>query len=245
MSKCSNMSDARSTFAASLRQWRYQRGLSQEQLAERADLHRTYISDIERGARNVSLESIEKLARALEVSLPTLFSPPGPQVGDNGSPPAPPARFVDILLVEDNADDVELTLKAFTRSRVANSIRVARDGAEALDIFFGKEALADRLSDARQQIVLLDLNLPKVNGMEVLRQLKADRRTRAIPVIVLTVADGDREMLECRRLGAQAFITKPVNLQGLSRVTPELSLFWALINPVPAESTAATPEKTD
>ncbi len=225
----------RTHFATSVKRWRRHRGLSQEELAERADLHRTYISDVERGARNLSLESIEKLARALKISLPVLFSDPLPP-SENGSAQAgkttaPGTVFVDILLVEDNPDDVELTLQAFKRARFANSVRIARDGAEALELFFGKGAFADHLKDARHQIVLLDLNLPKVSGLEVLRRLKADQRTARIPVLVLTVSDNDRDITECRRLGAAAFITKPVSFHGLSKVTPELCLVWALIKP--------------
>lgn len=115
-------SEARSQFATSLRRWRNRRGFSQEELAERADLHRTYISDVERGARNLSLESINKLANALEISLPILFSSPEAENGEaNGAaaakPPEPAPTFVDLLLVEDNPDDIELTLAAFkTRS---------------------------------------------------------------------------------------------------------------------------------
>jgi CheY-like chemotaxis protein/DNA-binding XRE family transcriptional regulator len=233
--------EARTHFATSLKRWRRHRGLSQEELAERANLHRTYISDVERGARNLSLESIDKLARALEISVPILFSDPLPQatsgagVSDKIIPQV--TEFVDILLVEDNPDDVELTLQAFKRARFANSVRIARDGAEALDLFFGKGGFADHVKDAGHQIILLDLNLPKVSGMEVLRRLKADKRTAKIPVLVLTVSDKDQDINECRRLGASAFITKPVSFHGLSKVTPDLCLVWALIKP--AEFNAA------
>lgn len=228
-------SEIRTHFATSVKRWRRHRGLSQEELAERADLHRTYISDVERGARNLSLESIDKLARALEISVPILFADPAAydsvDRGAAGKNELPSTEFVDILLIEDNPDDVELTLQAFKRARFVNSVRVARDGAEALDLFFGKGAFADHIKDARHQIVLLDLNLPKVNGIEVLRRLKADKRTCNISVVVLTISDKDRDISECEKLGAAAFITKPVSFQGLSKVTPELCLVWALIKP--------------
>lgn len=226
-------SEVRTQFASSVKRWRRQRGFSQEELAERADLHRTYISDVERGARNLSLESIDKLARALEVSVPILFynHPPEEPEGATSTPFPPVSEFVDILLVEDNPDDVELTLQAFQQARFVNSVRVVRDGAEALDLFFGKGAFADHIRDARRQIVLLDLNLPKVNGIEVLRRLKADKRTAQIPVVVLTISEKDRDIAECQHLGAAAFITKPVSFQGLSKVTPGLCLVWALIKP--------------
>lgn len=216
--------------------------MTQEALAEKASLHRTYISDIERGARNLSLESIARLALALEIPIPMLFSPAGlqellelvarsVQLKD---------EFVDVLLVEDNPDDVELTLLAFEKSRFVNSVRVARDGAEALDIFFGKGDFAARIADPLQQIILLDLNLPKVNGLEVLRRLKSDKRTKDIPVIILTVSDKDRDIDACLKLGAAAYISKPVSLEGLSRVTPQLSLTWALIKPTLASDSRKT-----
>ncbi len=232
-----NTTEVRTVFAASLKRWRYQRGLSQEDLAERANLHRTYISDVERGARNLSLESINKLAQALEISLPILFSDPSPSDPVKGAGverlTASPSELVDILLVEDNPGDVELTLLAFKRARFVNVVRVARDGAEALELFFGSGGLADQVSISRQQLILLDLNLPKVNGLEVLRRFKADSRTRSIPIAILTISDKDRDIAECRRLGAEAFMTKPVNLQGLSQITPGLSLTWALIKSTP------------
>lgn len=229
-----HVSETRTVFANSLKRWRHQRGLSQEELAERANLHRTYISDVERGARNLSLESINRLAQALEISIPTLFSQESPDLHIMPSLLAQPATdpaFVDILLVEDNPDDVELTLQAFKRARFLNSIRVARDGAEALDQFFGKAGVADDLTRGRNLIVLLDLQLPKVSGLEVLRLLKADKRTAHVPVVLLTASENEQDITTCQKLGAAAYITKPVNLQGLSKITPELCLVWALIKP--------------
>jgi CheY-like chemotaxis protein len=234
-----NATEVRTVFAASLKRWRHQRGFSQENLAERANLHRTYISDVERGARNLSLESINRLAAALEISIPRLFSPelPGlPSAGDAAPCNSLPSEFVDIILVEDNPDDVTLTLQAFTKARFANSVRVVRDGAAALDLFFGKGGFANCIQDPQQHIILLDLNLPKVNGLEVLRQLKADPRTRDIPVAILTASNQERDAAECLSLGVQAYITKPVSLEGLSRVTPQLRLTWALVKPLASAS---------
>jgi CheY-like chemotaxis protein/DNA-binding XRE family transcriptional regulator len=227
-------SEARSRFATSLRRWRNRRGFSQEELAERANLHRTYISDVERGARNLSLESINKLATALEVSVPILFSSPEPTATDatvqNGKP-MDRSTFVDILLVEDNPDDVALTLQAFKKARFLNSVHVARDGVEALDYFFGPTGIAPELEKGRNLVVLLDLQLPKVNGLEVLRRLKADARTSNIAVVLLTASESEQDIALCQKLGATAYITKPVNLQRLSKITPELCLVWALIKP--------------
>lgn len=228
-------SEARSRFATSLRRWRNRRGFSQEELAERADLHRTYISDVERGARNLSLESINKLATALEVSLPILFSSPetaesGPATPD-GAPGVSSSTFVDILLVEDNPDDVELTLAAFKHARFLNSIHVTMDGAEAVDYFFGQNGISGVPAKIRNLVVLLDLQLPKLDGIEVLRRLKSDKRTAHIPVVLLTGSENEHDIAACQKLGASAYIPKPVNLQGLTKITPELCLVWALIKP--------------
>ena len=228
-------SEARSRFATSLRKWRNRRGLSQEELAERADLHRTYISDVERGARNLSLESISKLANALEISLPVLFS--NPEFADGEVPTtgagltASQSAYVDILLVEDNPDDVELTIAVFKRSHFLNSIHLARDGEEALEFFFSKNGGPPEVAKTRNLIVLLDLHLPKLSGIEVLRRLKAEKDTAHIPVVVLTASENAQDLALCQKLGATAYIPKPVNLQGLSKITPELSLVWALLKP--------------
>src|SRR5688572_28678219 len=125
-----NVSAVRSIFASSVKRWRNHRGLTQEELAERADLHRTYISDVERGARNLSLESIDKLARALGISLPILFSPEETPGNAGNRPNAPAAEQVDIVLVENDLNDASLILEAFTKARLANSVRVVSDGDE-------------------------------------------------------------------------------------------------------------------
>jgi two-component system response regulator len=181
---------------------------------------------VERGARNVSLGSIEKLARALEVSVPALLS--YSTVGEAGWTGN---GLVDILFVEDLADDVELTLRALKQANIANTIHVERDGEAALDYLFGTGKYADQPRKAGPHLILLDLGLPKVNGLEVLRRIKADARTRDIPVIVLTASTRDRDLAEGRQLGADAYIVKPVDFKNLSEATPKLSLQWALLNP--------------
>jgi CheY-like chemotaxis protein/DNA-binding XRE family transcriptional regulator len=216
-------SDLKHFFGVAVKIWRSRLGISQEELAGRAGLHRTYVSDIERGARNVSLESIAKLARALEVSVAALFSPPvSAPVAD---------ELVDILLVEDNPDDVHLTLAALKEAKITNRIHVVRDGAAALDFLFCTGKYAHRKPDDRPQVVLLDLGLPRVSGLEVLRRMKADARTRSIPVVVLTASRHDRDVLASKQLGTQAYIVKPVDFQNLSEITPQLSLHWALLKP--------------
>ena len=198
-------------------------GISQEELAERAGLHRTYVSDVERGARNPSIASVEKLAHALRLSVWALFERASEGHGTGG--------VVEILLVEDNPRDVSLTMRAFEKAQINNPVHVVGDGAEALDFLFTTGQYAYRRKDDHPKVILLDLNLPKVNGLEVLRQIKADVRTKHIPVIVLTVSSRDRDINECRRLGAQAYIVKPVGFQNFSKVTPDVSLAWLLIKP--------------
>lgn len=221
--------DVKNNFAAAVRSRRSQLGMTQEELAERADLHRTYISDIERAARNLSLESISKLARALEMSVAALFAPTGATNGHGTTDLA--NQLVEILLVEDNPYDAEMTVEAFRSARFANKVHVVRDGPEALDYVFKKGNYATRNGDNHPHVILLDLNLPKLNGLEVLRRIRADEKTRDIPVIVLTVSQRERDVAECRTLGVQAYIAKPVDLQRLSQVTPTLNLDWALIRP--------------
>lgn len=217
-------------FGMVIRHRRTDLGISQSQLAERADLHRTYVSDVERGARNISLHSIARLASALTISIASLFPEPVPigqrGKGKNGTPPG---SLVDILLVEDDQAHVKLALETFEKARFTNHIYVASDGAQALDFIFCRGEFARRSVTANPQLILLDLNLPKVNGLEVLRQIKADKRTRLIPVAILTASQDIGEIAECRRLGAEQYIAKPVNLQRLSLITAQLKLEWALL----------------
>jgi len=222
--------DIVSRFGESVRTLRHRMGISQEALAERADLHRTYVAGIEAGVRNVTLRIVDKLAEALEVSAATLLSSDG-ESADRQPDPRPESsvgKFVDILLVEDNSDDAELTLRAFKQARFANFVHVVRDGQETLDYIFCRGHYGSRRFEERPKLLLLDLNLPKVSGLEVLRRIKADRRTQMIPVVVLTVSKRDRDIAECRRLGALSYIMKPLDFQRLSEVTPELSLNWGL-----------------
>jgi CheY-like chemotaxis protein len=200
-------------------------GISQEELGGRAGLHRTYICDIERGARNVSLESIEKLATALQISVAKLFS----YDISSGLPDVNNAAedLVDILYVEDDREDVEMTLAAL--KDISNRVQVAWDGREALDFLFGEGAFADPRPKPPPQLILLDLGLPKIHGLEVLRRIKADSRTNTIPVFVLTASNQDHDVQMSKRLGAQGYIIKPVGLPSLTRVTPQLNFRWAML----------------
>ena len=138
---------------------------------------------------------------------------------------------IKILLIEDNPDDVELTLRAFKKHNLANHITVARDGEEALDIIFqhGKE----NAEGLRPDLILLDLKLPKVDGMEVLRQIKENSETKVIPVIILTSSKEENDLAESYRLGANSYIRKPVNFEKFTEVVMQLGLYWLLINEPP------------
>src|SRR2546426_4174519 len=144
-----------------------------------------------------------------------------------------PTPEVEILLVEDNPADVELTLRALTSRRLANQLFVCRDGAEAIDFFFGNTPNALRDIGVIPRVILLDLNLPKVDGLEVLRRLKADERTRTIPVVVLTSSAEQPDIAAAYRLGANSYIVKPVDLQAFSRAVSDLGLYWLLVNRPP------------
>jgi len=218
-------------FGASVRNLRFRLGLSQEELAERASLHRTYIAGIEAGTRNVTLKTIEKLAQALKVSTATLLPQAGKPGTNKPTGELSADEVVDILFVEDEADDVEVTMQALNRANITNRIHIVRDGAAALDFLFCTGEYARRERNSRPQMILLDLYLPKISGLEVLRRIKADPRTRQIPVVVLTGSNSARDIAASKRLGAEAYIAKPVDFHNLSEVTPQLSLQWALLRP--------------
>ncbi len=141
--------------------------------------------------------------------------------------------MVEILLVEDNPNDVELTLTALAAGRIANRIEVVRDGAEALDFMFCDGGYAGRRPVA-PKVILLDLKLPKVNGLEVLRRLKADERTRAVPVVVLSSSREDRDLAECYALGVNSYIVKPVDFEQFTTAVRTLGLYWVLLNVRPS-----------
>ena len=137
---------------------------------------------------------------------------------------------VDILLVEDNADDVELTLQAFESFQAAYHIHVVRDGAEALDFAFARGAYAGRDMTAGPKVILLDLKLPLIDGLEVLRQLKADARTQMTPVVVLTSSHEERDLVESYRLGANSYVVKPIDFEQFAISARQLGLYWLVLN---------------
>lgn len=135
-----------------------------------------------------------------------------------------------ILLVEDNPRDEELTLRALRKSNIANPVVVAHDGVEALDYLFARGAHTDRPSDALPQVILLDLKLPKIDGLEVLRALRMDERTKLLPVVVLTSSVQEQDLVTSYSLGANSYVRKPVDFVQFNEAVRQLGLYWLLLN---------------
>jgi two-component system, response regulator len=140
---------------------------------------------------------------------------------------------LEILLVDDNQDDMDLAIHALRRGKVANRISVVRDGEEALDFLFCRGAFAKRSFEHPPKLVLLDLKLPKVDGMEVLRQVKSDPRTKTIPVVIMTSSKEERDLVKGYDLGANSFIQKPVDFEQFRETVKTVGLYWVLINQPP------------
>jgi two-component system response regulator len=143
------------------------------------------------------------------------------------------AGKLDILLVEDSQDDLELALHALRREKLSNDIYVARDGEEGLDFLFCRGAFADRSLDHPPKLVLLDLKLPKVDGIEVLRQIKSDPRTRTIPVVIMTSSKEERDLVAGYNLGANSYIQKPVDFDQFRETVRSVGLYWLITNQAP------------
>jgi len=141
--------------------------------------------------------------------------------------------MVEILLVEDNPNDVELTLRAFRKYHISNHVHVVRDGAEALEFLFCTGAYAGRRVENTPKVILLDLKLPKVDGLEVLQRIKADPSTRLIPVVVLTSSREQRDIVESYQLGVNSYIVKPVDFAQFTEAMRQLGLYWVLLNQPP------------
>jgi len=140
---------------------------------------------------------------------------------------------VELLLVDDNPSDVELTVHVLKKNNFANRIKVVHDGAEAMDYIFGDLAEAPDLPRSIPKLILMDLKLPKVNGLELLARVKADPRTKLIPVVVLTSSREERDLLKCYELGVNSYIVKPVNYEKFVAAVRDLAMYWLLLNQPP------------
>jgi len=142
-------------------------------------------------------------------------------------------QAIDILLVEDNPQDAELTVRALKKKNLANRLVVVEDGAEALDFIFCRGKFASRAPGNSPQVVLLDLKLPKVSGLEVLKTLKQDERTRSLPVVVVTSSREDPDIKEAYALGANSYVVKPVDFDAFAEAVSSLGLYWLMVNQPP------------
>jgi CheY-like chemotaxis protein len=143
------------------------------------------------------------------------------------------SNAIEILLVEDNPNDLELTMHALTKHNFANKIHVVRDGEEALDFLFCRGAFSGRTFESAPKVVLLDLKLPKVDGLEILRAVKSDIRTKAVPVVVMTSSNQQRDLVESYQLGVNSYIQKPINFVEFQEVIRQLGYYWLAINQCP------------
>jgi two-component system, response regulator len=143
------------------------------------------------------------------------------------------ASDVEILLVEDNPNDVELTLRALKKRNLANKVHIARDGAEALEYLFATGTYSGRDVNQRPKVILLDLKLPKVDGIEVLRRIRSDERTKIIPIVVLTSSKQEMDIVETHRLGVNSYIVKPVDFDKFVDAVSEIGFYWLLLNKSP------------
>jgi CheY-like chemotaxis protein len=141
-----------------------------------------------------------------------------------------------ILLVEDNPDDVELTLRAFRKSNIMNEVIVKRDGAEALDFFFGKDGVADKGDNGLPCVILLDLKLPKIDGLEVLKKLRADERTKLIPTVIMTSSKEQGDVVNGYKIGCNSYIRKPVDFNHFAEAVKQLGLYWLILNETPPKN---------
>jgi two-component system response regulator len=142
---------------------------------------------------------------------------------------------MEILLIEDNPEDVEITLRAFQKHHLANKIHVVRDGEEALECLFGTGRYLESSACANIKLILLDLKLPKVDGLEILQKCKADPRTRNIPVVVLTSSREERDLVQSYNFGVNSYVVKPVDFPQFTDAVSQLGMYWMLLNQVPAE----------
>jgi two-component system response regulator len=137
---------------------------------------------------------------------------------------------VEILVVDDSMDDANLTIRSLKKNNVVNHLFHVKDGAEALDFIFAKGIYSSRANATKPKLILLDLKMPKVNGIEVLEKIKANPETRTIPVVILTSSQEDPDIQKCYKLGANSYITKPVDFEGFSKAIKEVGFYWMVLN---------------
>lgn len=142
----------------------------------------------------------------------------------------PPPESIEILLVEDNAEDAMLAKMALEESRIVNHIIHLKDGAEAMDYIFREGEFANTPADMHPKVIMLDLKMPKVNGLEVLRRVKADNNTKEIPVVVFTSSDEDPDVKECYDLGVNSYVVKPLDFEQFKKVVNNIGLYWVVLN---------------
>ena len=211
--------DIRKEFGNAVRKARLELGLSQRSVAERAQLHRTYVTDVERGARNLSLVSISKLAHALEISIWKLFSSNGHLESlCSGKNPA-------ILLVQDDPVEAGLALKSFKNARLANPVHVVQNGASALAFLQARQGPGQLLP-----LIVIDLALQSTESLEVLRQIRAHEMLRSAHTVVLTPSPGEAQLEQAMRLGAEGYIVKPLDFLSFSAATRQFDFYWYLLN---------------
>jgi len=156
-------------------------------------------------------------------------------VSNKSMPNKSVSNEVEILLVDDSPEDVELTIRALRRNKIANEIQVVEDGVEALDFLFCRGSYEDRTSTNPPRLVLLDLKLPKIDGLEVLRAMRADERTKAVPVVILTSSKEQKDVIRGYNLGVNAFVQKPVDFEQFGEAIRQIGMFWMLINQAPPQ----------
>lgn len=140
---------------------------------------------------------------------------------------------IDILLVEDNPSDAELTIKALRRNKIINALLHLQDGEDALDYIFATGKYSDRNIDDIPKIILLDLKMPKIDGLEVLKKIKSDQRTKIIPVVLLTSSNEDKDIIDSYKLGVNSYIVKPVEFENFVKAVSDVGLYWLLVNQPP------------
>lgn len=211
-------------FGMVVKNLRREKQLSQEELANRCRLHRTYITDIEHGTRNVSLKNISKIAHAMDVPLQDVFARVDQYSQDgvhliartqdhSGSPRHP----IEILLVEEDQDSIELTLQELHQRNISNKIHIMRSGEEAIKFLYTGQPEGNTAVHI-PKVLLLELELPGISGLDVLEKIRSDKRTKQIPVIAMTSSAAEIDKERCHQLGVEEYLAKPLNIDSFSAV---------------------------